>query len=157
MTIKLTAVLCFASIALACAPKRIPGTDIDDNDETRAILGVMEAYRTAMEARDSDGVISLVADSFKDDQGSTTPEDDLDYARLREQLPQDLAKLEDVRLEMTVRKIDIDDEQNTARAVYTYSSSWRMPALSSKASSESEIKEMSFKRVGKTWKITSGI
>lgn len=148
----------FALLAASgCTPKRIPGTDIEDTPESRAILEVMEKYRRAVEARDASGVLALVADSFKDDGGTPSPEDDLDYQGLTERLPQAMARLEDVRLEMTVRKVEIDKSAGTARAVYTYTTSFRMPGLTTRPQSESEIKEMFFKRVGEQWKITSGI
>ena len=50
-----------------CASRRIPGTEIDDNDDTRAILKVMESYRSGIEAKDAQKIIGLVADTFKDD------------------------------------------------------------------------------------------
>ncbi len=141
----------------ACGPRLIPGTDLNDTDDTRAILKVMEIYRAAVEARDAQRVISLVADSFKDDLGTASPEDDLDYAGLRAKLPQSLARLEDVHLEMNVRKVDVDTREKVARAIFTYTTSFRMPGLSAKPQNDSEIKEMHFKQVGDQWKILSGI
>ncbi|HME90354.1 MAG TPA: DUF4440 domain-containing protein [Myxococcaceae bacterium] len=145
------------TMLLACGARRIPGTDIEDNDDTRAILQVMEQYRTAIEARDAQGVLRLVSQSFKDDGGSSRPEDRLDYAELQKKLPVELAKLDDVKLDLTVRKIEIQKGTNTASAVYTYNLTFRMPRLSNKPQSESEIKKMWFKRDGKQWKIASGI
>ena len=54
-----------ASLALlaACGARRIPGTDIDDTDDTRAILQVMEKYRSAVEARDIESGIGKIARS----------------------------------------------------------------------------------------------
>lgn len=148
--------LVLALFAAACTPKRIPGTDIDDTDDTRAILDVMNRYRAAMEAKDAAGVVALVADSFKDDGGNANPEDDLDYARLREKLPEELGRFQDVRLDMTVKKIEVHKD-GSARAVYSYNSSFKMPGLTARALSDSDIKEMWLKRVGKEWKITSGL
>ncbi len=57
-------------LAVGCSTKRIPGTEIDDNDETRAIPKVNEQDRMAVEARDANRVIGLVADTFRDNGGS---------------------------------------------------------------------------------------
>lgn len=141
----------------SCTPRRIPGTDIDDNDDTRAILKVMEQFRAAVEGRDAGKVIALVADSFSDDMGTSSPADDMNYASLREKLPQGMAKLDEVKLDMTVRKVEVNAKESAARAVYTYTTSFRMPGLSAKPQNDSEIKEMWFKKVGNDWKITSGI
>jgi len=145
------------TMLLACGARRIPGTDIEDNDDTRAILQVMEQYRAAIEARDAQGVLRLVSESFKDDGGTSNPEDRMNYADLQKKLPVELAKLDDVKLDLTVRKIEIESRTNTASAVYTYNLSFRMPRLTNKPQSESEIKKMWFKRDGKQWKIASGI
>ena len=145
------------TMLLACGARRIPGTDIEDNDDTRAILQVMEQYRVAIEARDAQGVLRLVSPSFRDDGGTSRPEDRVDYADLQKRLPVELAKLDDVKLDLTVRKIEIEQATNTASAVYTYNLSFRMPQLSNKPQSESEIKKMWFKRDGKQWKIASGM
>jgi hypothetical protein len=151
----------FAAAALllvaACTPRRIPGTDIDDTDDTRAILKVMEQYRSAVEARDAGKVLSLISQEFKDDLGTSTPADDLDYPQLREKLPVSMAKLDDVRLDVTVRKVTVNPADSTASAIFTYTTSFRMPGLSNKPQSDSEIKEMWFKKVGADWKIVSGI
>ncbi|MHB8872148.1 MAG: DUF4440 domain-containing protein [Myxococcaceae bacterium] len=141
----------------ACTPRRIPGTDIEDTTDTRAILKVMEQYRTAVEARDAGKVLEVIADSFKDDMGTSTPSDDLDYPSLREKLPQSLAKLDEVKLDITVRKIEVSSAEGLAHAIYTYTTSFKMPGLSAKPQSDSEIKEMWFKKVAGDWKITSGI
>ena len=145
------------SLLAACAARRIPGTDIEDNDDTRSILQVMEQYRAAVEARDADGVLRLVSPSFKDDGGTSRAEDRMNYGDLQKKLPVELAKLDDVKLDISVRKIEILSATNTASAVYTYNLSFRMPRLNNKPQSESEIKKMWFKRDGKQWKIFSGI
>jgi len=65
--------------------------------------------------------------------------------------------VEDVKLDLSVRKIEIFSETSTASAVYTYNLSFRMPRLNNKPQSESEIKQMWFKRDKGQWKISSGI
>ena len=140
----------------ACMPHRIPGTDIDDTDDTRQILGLMEKYRAAVESKDTLGSVSRVADTFRDDGGSTTPDDDLDYTTLRTRLPERFAKIDSLKLDINVRRIRVREDK-TASAVYNYVASWRMPGLTSRPENASDIKEMSFKQVGGQWKIASGI
>lgn len=141
----------------ACAAHRIPGTDIEDNDDSRAILQLMEKYRAAVEARDADGVIKLCSESFKDNGGGLRPEDRLDYVKLKKKLPEEFAKLDDVKLDLSVRRIEMHPETKMASAIYNYNLSFRIPRLSNKPQSESEIKEMWFKRDQGQWKIASGI
>jgi ketosteroid isomerase-like protein len=138
-----------------CAVHLIPGTEISDTPEDRAILALMEKYRTAVQAKDVEALSKLVSTSFRDDAGTTNPEDDLDYASLRPKLSARWAKITDLTLELSVRKIKID--RNVASAVYYYNEHFRVPKLTSKIESEGDIKEMWFKREDNTWKIVSGI
>lgn len=156
MRLPLIALVAFS--LTACTAKKIPGTDIDDTGETRLILDVMTKYRTAVEARNSEEIIKLVDTTFRDDGGSSLPDDDLDYASLPVKLPARLLKLDDVRLDITVRKVEFDEHEDNAKVTYTYSMSFRTPQYSSKTQTETDIKQMFFHRAGeKTWKIISGI
>jgi hypothetical protein len=147
-----------AAVSSGCNVRKIPGTDLDDNDDTRAILDVMERYRTAVEQKDAQTLIGLVHENFKDDGGSTDPEDDLAYKDLYTKLPKRLEQLDDIRLEINVKKIEFTEDFSGARATFTFTETFRMPKLSQKAQSETEIKQMIFKRVDKkTWKILSGV
>ncbi|MBK7861691.1 MAG: hypothetical protein IPJ65_24360 [Archangiaceae bacterium] len=134
------------------------GTELDDTDDTRDILDVMEKYRTALEKRDAQQIIGLAHESFKDDGGSANPDDDYDYHDLYTKLPATLQRLGDVRLEFNVRKIELSEDSGSARATYTYTASYLLPGLQAKKQSDTEIKQMIFKKVDKhVWKIVSGV
>ena len=46
----------FAIALMGCGTAKIPGTNIEDTPENRAIYDVVEAYRVAMEKRDVDAL-----------------------------------------------------------------------------------------------------
>lgn len=142
-------------LASACASRRIPGTELPDTKDTRAILAIMERYRTAVEARDAKAIQALVSPDFKEDAGTETPDDDLTYANLPERLANALPKVDNPKVEMNVRRVDIQDEEATA--IYYWNASWRMPSLTTRAQSDSELEQMVFKKTGGEWKIVSGI
>ena len=124
------------------------------------ILSVMEQYRKAVETRNSQTIVDLADPTFRDDGGSAAPDDDLEYSQLFTVLPARLSRMDDIKVEIAVRKIEVDRELGTARATYTYNTSFRLPGLNSKPQSESDIKQMTFNLADKskrTWKITSGI
>lgn len=155
MRIRLAAVLAAAVLLSACAARRIPGTEIEDNDETRAIINVMEKYRSSLEARDAEGVLQLISPEFRDDAGTTTPADDVSYEELKQQLPARLGQLDNVRLDVNVRKIEIVGD--LAQVVYYYNSSYKLPQLSPRAQSDSDLQMMQLKRVDDDWRIISGL
>ena len=142
-------------LLVGCATRRIPGTDIEDNSNTRAILNVMERYRAALEARDAAAIQGLVSSSFVDDGGTQIPDDDLTFATLPKELPERLAKIEDVKLDMNVRRIVVKDDR--AAAIYYWSASFRTPRLTNRAHRESELEQMLLQREDGAWKIVSGI
>jgi len=122
------------------------------------VLDVVNRYRQAVEQKNTQAIIDLADESFRDDGGSSTPEDDLDYKSLYTVLPGRFQKVEDVRLDVNVRRIEFDDAQKLARVTYTYTMSFKMPSISDRSRTESDIKQMTLTRVGdKDWRITSGI
>jgi hypothetical protein len=116
----------------------------------------MQNYRKAVEAKDVSAIVALVDPSFRDDGGSVSPDDDLDYATLSQKLTERFAKLDNVKLDLDIQKIKIQD--NLAAAVYRYDTRFVvLSPLNKVQKADSDIKEMAFKRVGHDWKILSGI
>ena len=145
--------LLLALFAVAgCGPHRIPGTDLEDTGDTRAIIDVISKYNSALEARDANAILALVDPEFRDNAGTLTPEDDIDIQRLHTVLPQRLAKLQDVAVRIEIKTIDIKGDQ--AQAVYTWVSQFK---LNGKSRTESDIKRMELRRRADGWKIVSGI
>jgi hypothetical protein len=145
-----------AAVLAGCAHQKIPGTEIEDSSDTRAIIDVMQSYRKAVEARDVQAIVALADPTFKDDGGSSSPDDDLDYATLAPKLTERFAKLDSVRLDLDIQRIKIQD--NVAAAIYHYDTRFVvLSPLNKVQKADSDIKQMAFKRVGKDWKITSGI
>jgi len=144
--------LIVVAAAAGCGPHRIPGTDLEDTGDTRAIIDTISRYNSALEARDANGILALVDPEFKDNAGTLTPDDDIDIQRLRTVLPQRLAKLQDVAVRIEIKAIDVKGDR--AQAVYTWVSQFK---LGGKSMTESDIKRMEFKRRPEGWKILSGV
>lgn len=148
-----------AVLALSgCMPKKIPGTDIEDTSESRAVLDVVNKYRVAVEQKNTQAIIDLADESFRDDGGSASPDDDLDYKSLYTALPARFNRIDDIRLSLDVRKLEFDEAQKAVRVSYQYTITFKMPTLSQKSQTETDLKQMALKQVGdKGWKIVSGI
>jgi hypothetical protein len=154
MTRTLFGAALLAALALGCT-RRLPGSDIEDTPDTRAVLEVMEKYRAAVEAKDAQGVIALVSESFRDDFGTISTEDDLDYSGLREVLPQRLSRVDRGDLEINVKGLNVQGEQAVATYYYTYR--YKLPSLTQKPQSDADLQQMWLKKVGGSWKIIKGI
>lgn len=140
----------------ACGPKHIPGTQIPDDPDTRAIVQVMEQYRRGMEDRNAAAVFALASPRYFDNAGTPEPADDVDYAQLQKLLPERLAKLAAVRLNLEVRTVDVKGDTATSQVYYDEHFRIVTPR-GDVAKQESDVHEMKFQREGGAWKILSGL
>ncbi|HLM42495.1 MAG TPA: nuclear transport factor 2 family protein [Myxococcaceae bacterium] len=140
----------------ACTPRNIPGTQIPDTEDSRAILKVMEQYRTAVEARDTKTLQQLVSKSFRDNAGTDDPEDDLTYDNLPQALPALFSRLESPRVDLEVRQVDVR-KNGVANVIYYWNASWRVPGLLDRPQRESELEQMVLQKEDGQWRIVTGL
>ncbi len=157
---RLSRVLAVAALAVsalaACGPRRIPGTEIPDNSDTRAIVGVIDQYRQAAERRDADAVLALASKSYFDDSGTPDPADDVNYDQLRKRLTEDYAKIASMRMQINVRSIEV--KENRANAFIYYEEAFRMVTKTGEVpKTASDVARMSFVREPDGWKFVSGL
>jgi ketosteroid isomerase-like protein len=152
-----TALLVLVTLAaFACSPKRIPGTEIVDNADTRAVYDVVQAYRKAMENRDAPAVLALVAPTYFDTAGTPSPLDDLDRAGLEAALTKDFARAEGLKLDLTVRKIEVTGDD--AQAEVFYDEYFRVQTPSGTVPRrDSDVHRMKLHKIDGAWKIVSGL
>lgn len=144
-----------ALLVSACAPRRIPGTQIDETGDTLEIIDVMKQFRKAFEGRDAQSVMTLVSKEFEDDGGTPEAEDDLTYETLKPTMEALFGKIEKVNLDMDVREIDVKDD--LAIATYYYTVRYEIPGADDPQQGASVIKQMRFTREDGKWKIAGGI
>lgn len=145
-----------ALLVAACTPKRIPGTEVRDTEENRAVYAVVEAYVRAMNQRDAAGVLAQVSPDYFDDAGTAEPGDDLDRERLGKALAADLARLETVKLAVSFRKIEVQGD--AAFAEIFYDSYYRVQTPAGPIPRrDSDVNRIRLKKIAGEWKITSGL
>ncbi len=102
----------------SCKRPLIPGTDIMDTPQTKAIIALLITYRTRYEKKDLDGIMSLISESFMEDNDPTNPDDDYDKRGLRKKLKEFFDSTNMVKLDITVT--DIEVKGGVARVKYSY-------------------------------------
>jgi len=143
-------------VAAACAPRRIPGTEIRDTAENRAVYAAVEAYVHAMNQRDPAAVLALVAPDYFDDAGTPEPADDLDRAQLEKALTADLARVETAKLAVSFRKIEVQGD--AAFAEIFYDSYYRVQTPAGPVPRrDTDVNRVRLKRVEGKWKIVAGL
>lgn len=149
------AALLALAVATACA-RRIPGTEIEDTRDNRAIVGVIDAYRKAFEGRDATAALALVSQDYFDDAGTADASDDLDRGQLARALPETLARLPAVKLELAVTRVEVDGDK--ASAYMFHDARYRVATPRGEvAKRDSDLARMTFRREGGVWKIASGL
>lgn len=146
-----------ALLALAaCSPRRIPGTEILDNEDTRAIVAVVDQYKDALERRDAAAVLALCSERYFDDVGTPDPGDDLDYVTLTKVIPEDLAKISAVRMEIKVTEIKVDGDK--AQVFARYESRYRVATRNGDVPKAlNDVNRLSFLREKGVWRIVGGL
>jgi len=155
MNLRHLAALSAATLA-ACSPSLIPGTDVKNTRENREVYGVIKAYAEALQKKDAAGVLKLVAPDYYDGAGTPGPDDDLDRAGLERVLATDLGRIDSLKLELGVKKIEVQGAE--ARADLYYDNYFRVVTPTGAVPKrESDLHRMVFKRIGADWLITSGL
>ncbi len=113
--------LAFMALATsACAHSKIPRTSIDDTPENRAIIELVDRYKTAMESLDASAVLSLVSPRFYENNANSDDTDDYDFSGLEANLRQEFQKTRALKLDLRVDVVEVDQEAGTAFAELYY-------------------------------------
>lgn len=89
-----------------CAPSLIPGTNIEDTKENRAVLEFLGKYRKAVVERSAGSVVDLTTNDYFEDNGTLDQSDDYGREGLRERLDANFARTREVQLDILVQKIE---------------------------------------------------
>ncbi len=93
----------------------IPGTDIPDTEDSRAILDTLERYRSAFVERDPAGVLATADKTYSDHGGTDDPSDDIVYSDLAPMLQRRLGQLESLRFAMDYVEVHVSGDRAVAR------------------------------------------
>ncbi len=147
------------ALAAACGLRTLPGTDVPETRDTRAIYDVVQQWVTAMNERNAAGVLAVTAPDYFDDAGTPDPTDDLDRGKLEQVLPEIFSKVEGAKLAVTIRRIDVDKSAGTATAELYYDSYYRVqtPANQPVPRRDSDVYRLKLKKEQGAWKIVAGI
>lgn len=142
-------------LALGCAPRLLPNSDIRDTPDTRAIAALLETYRQAMEAGDAKAVLALVSPRYLDNAGTPDPADDVDQAGLAAQLAE-LSKVTSLRLQLTLRRVDVKGDQGEAEVYFDQWYKVTTPA-GAVPRHDADVHRMALRKLGGAWKFESGL
>ncbi len=150
-----------ALLGAGCSTKYIANTQIEDTAENREVLRVLEQYRRAFEDRDVQRILELTSDKYFDDPGTPhDPRDDFDKAGLERRLEQAFAHVRDQSLQITARKLQMDDDEQTATVDYLFELRFRLEMPGGPREDwrkEMDVNRVRLVREGEEWKFISGL
>ncbi len=145
-----------AALVLPACVKNLPNTDIRDTEDNRAIIGVVDAYRKAFDARDVQGVMALVSPSYYDDAGTVDASDDVDYKTLPVVLQETFSRLASVRIEMGITAINVTGD--TANVDMFYDAKYRVATPRNEIPKrDTDVQRIVMKKEGGVWRIVTGL
>ncbi|MBD90572.1 MAG: hypothetical protein CL940_09555 [Deltaproteobacteria bacterium] len=150
--------LSFALAVSACASGTLPNTTIPETEETRAVFDRVQQYRTAMEARDVDGVISMVSPRYYENSGTTDSDrDDYGFQVLHDKV---LKLLRDnvlsVQYQVLLRNIKVDGDMAVADYEYFYKFKF-VEGGNEGWAQRNDFNRLTFAREGGQWMIVGGL
>lgn len=152
----LPALVLTVGLFAACAHGKIQGTNIDDTDENREILRVVESYHRAVESRDADAVLAMVSPRYFEDNGNTDSADDYDYRGLSETLRSDFERTKAMQLEIRVDDVVVDEDHAYAYIMYTVRGQADLPS-GALWKTNTDRARITFERQGQKWLIVAGL
>jgi hypothetical protein len=155
IAMRLPRLLALAAL-VACAHATIPGTNVPDDPENRAVLEVLARYKQAMENRDPDGLLSLAAPEYFDRGSAIRSTEPRDFEGLRKTLPKDFTGVRTLKLDIEIRNLKIQGDQAQVDYFGVMRYALAVPN-GEKWFSESDDQRMKFVRIGNEWKISSGM
>lgn len=153
--------LLLGTTVIGCATKYIPKTMIEDTEENRQLVSVVENYRTAMESLDANRILELAAPNYYDTSGTPMPDDDVDLTGLKEFFQNYFSKIKALRLVVRVEKVLPDEEdENKMNIDFRYIVRYQMALpVGDLWKSDEELKRMTLVRQSEAspWLILNGM
>lgn len=140
----------------ACSQATLSGTTIPATDSNKAVLRVFTDYHAALEARDPTALLALASPGYYDVGDTTRGVSPTDYASLQKKLAKDFDKVNGLRLEATIKDIQVDGDK--ANLDYFEVLRYAINTPNGEVwKSESDDARMRFVKVSGAWKIVSGL
>ena len=158
-------------MTVACSPKMIKGTNIEDTPDSREILTVFGYYLKGFKEQNPEIFLEYVSKDYYDTNGTDEAEDDIDYDKLVEILNSDAYRsLEKVSITSIIKDLFFNEAEDKAELIYFYEVRFKMkssiPPTEENAFMQpdgmtnqkvSENNKMKFVKEDGKWKIVSGL
>lgn len=140
---------------MGCA-KKLPGTEINETEDSKAIFDVLVAYRKAAQELNAAAIMKLVDKEYFETGGTEAPEDDYGYDELEDHLRDDFARTKVYRIDLTIKDITVKGDKGTVIYRYRSRAQVTFPA-GDQWMTESDVNRMNLIKREGHWLISSGL
>ncbi len=150
-------IIALAAGACGSSVHTIRGTDVDDTDENRALIGYVEKYRVAVERQDAPALVLMASKDYWEDGGTPTGADDYGYAGLKNVLVGRFQSSEEVRY--SIRYLRIRHNGDMAFVEAHVHASWTLEDAHGRLIRKDKKSQEQFvlRYEGDDWKFLSGM
>jgi hypothetical protein len=141
---------------LACSHAVIPGTNVPDDPQNRAVLEVVARYKQAMEARDARALLSLAAPGYFDQGDPSRPSEPRDLEGLRKSVPKDFSDVRALKLDIDIRNVKVEGDRAQVDFFGVLRYAVAVPN-GEKWFTEADDARIKLARVDGAWKIVAGL
>jgi hypothetical protein len=141
---------------LACSHAVIPGTNVPDDPQNRAVLEVVAMYKQAMEARDARALLSLAAPGYFDQGDPSRPSEPRDLEGLRKSVPKDFSDVRALKLDIDIRNVKVEGDRAQVDFFGVLRYAVAVPN-GEKWFTEADDARIKLARVDGAWKIVAGL
>jgi len=144
---------------VACGPKYIANTQVEDTPKNRIISDLVERYRVAFEARDLNGIKELVSRRYFSNAGTTADSsDDYGYDQLDQKiLPMLLENVKSVQYAVNVRKITFKGETRAFADFEFYYKFAYVEGGKDRWLAKNDLDQLEFALEDGVWRIVGGL
>lgn len=145
------------SMMVGCAHSTIPGTTIEDTEDNRSVLKVLDQLQKALQARDSDTVLSLISPTYFEDMGTIDNRDDFGFEELKTDiLAQNIDKIAELYLKIDVHDVQVKGDQAFIDIRYRTRAKLALPSGST-WTQDSDFSRVNFLKEDGRWMVASGL
>lgn len=149
--------LFLATSLMACAHAKIRNTDIDDTQDNRDVLALVEEYKKAVESLDPDAVLALVSPDFYEDNGNTDSADDYDLKGLKSNLREMFGRTKTMQLVLRVDAVEVAKDSAFAELYYELRAHNEYPSGTKWDTASDRTRLQLVRAPGGPWRIVAGI
>jgi hypothetical protein len=146
-------------LAVACGPRYLPNTEVEDTAKNRVIADLVERYRLAVEQRDVAALKELVSRRYFSAAGTTADaSDDYGYEQLEQKvLPLLSENVKSVQFTIYLRKVTFEGETKAAAEMEYYYKFFYVEGGKDRWQAKNDFQRLEFAMEDGVWRIVSGL